>query len=278
MAKIVDLSPEQQSFANCRTILATVESKYGGEAAILCTCHMLDAAGRILMRGVQDLKIESAMIMVCLLAFQPGARGEEQRVHAQVGSFWNYEVADQIKGTKAIMEETLSEVNGDQLVLRTNRRGQAAGQTLWVHDKSWNVIEAPSVSVSGLLIQRGVKFQPNNGQGVPEPLEVGSKSKKKITSSRLLASGWSDPRPMMVEATIVSIETTSTQAGEFETYRFEVTSTNESPTQPPSVTTSKNVYWFSPQIDHWVRAEHEVRTDEHVIAKNSSELIGYQVK
>jgi len=218
------------------------------------------------------------MIMVCLLAFQPGARGEEQRVHAQVGSFWNYEVADQIKGTKAIMEETLSEVNGDQLVLRTNRRGQTVGQTLWVHDKSWNVIEAPSVSVSGLLIQRGVKFQPNNGQGVPEPLEVGSKSKKKITSSRLLASGWSDPRPMMVEATIVSFETTSTQAGEFETYRFEVTSTNESPTQPPSVTTSKNVYWFSPQIDHWVRAEHEVRTDEHVIAKNSSELIGYQVK
>jgi hypothetical protein len=40
VAKIVDLRPEQQSFPNCRTILATVESKYGLEAAILCACHM----------------------------------------------------------------------------------------------------------------------------------------------------------------------------------------------------------------------------------------------
>lgn len=239
-----------------------------------------ELVGMFQMREVLNLKIESAvMLTVCLLlALQSAAVAEEQRVHAQVGSYWNYVITDEITGKKAIMEETLTEVNGDQLVLRTNRRGQTVGQTLWVHDKNWNVIEAPSVDASGLLLQRGVKFQPNNGQGVPEPLQKGSKSKKKITSSRLLASGWSDPRPMMVEAAIVSTETTSTQAGEFETYRFEVTSTNESPTQPLSATTSKNVYWFSPQIDHWVRAEHEVRTDGHVIAKNSSELIEYEVK
>jgi hypothetical protein len=221
------------------------------------------------MRGRLDLKIEFAMIlMVCVLVtFQSTGVAQEQRAQPKVGSFWNYVTTDEIKGTKTIVENTLTEVNGDQFVIRSNLRGQTGG-SIWVNDKNWNVIEAPTA-----------KFQPNNGLGVPEPLQVGTKSNKKITVSQQLASGWSDPKPMTVEAEILSTETTSTQAGQFETYRYEVTTTiHGSPTQPLSVSKIKNTNWFSPQIDHWVKTENEVRTDGHLVSKISGELLEYRVK
>jgi hypothetical protein len=221
------------------------------------------------MRGVPDLKIESAMILVvCLLvAFQSTGLAQEQRVQPKVGSFWNYVTTDEIKGTKAIVEVTLTEVNGDELVIRSNLRGQTGG-SIWVNDKNWASIEAPQF-----------KYRPNNGQGVPEPLQVGTKSNKEITFSQQLASGWSEPKPMTVEAEILSTETTSTQVGQFETYRYEVTTTiHGSPTQPLSVSKIKNTNWFSPQIDHWVKTENEVRTDGHLVSKISGELLEYRVK
>jgi hypothetical protein len=58
-----------------------------------------------------------------------------------------------------------------------------------------------------------------------QPLQIGSKSKINATFSSQLATGWSDPKPLCVEAEIVSSEITSTKAGNFETYRVERTAT-----------------------------------------------------
>jgi hypothetical protein len=218
---------------------------------------------------VLDLKLESAAtLVVCLLlAFQSIAVAEEQRVHAQVGSFWNYVNTDEIKGTKSILETTLTEVNGDERVIRPNLRGQNPGNVM-VSDKNWNVVESGAY-----------KYHPNNGQGIPEPLQIGSKLNVNVTFSMQSAAGWSKPRPLSVEAEIVSAETISTKAGEFETYRVEITSRlHGSPTTPLSVNELKIVGWFSPKIDHFVRTQTESRTDGHLIAKNSSELIEYEVK
>lgn len=161
-----------------------------------------------MMCGVPDLKIASAMMSACmLLAVESVASAEEQRVHAQVGSFWNYQVTDEIKQAKSVLETTLTEANGDERVIRANVRGQPSGFT-WVFDKNW-----------GAHTFGAFKFVPNNGLGVPQPLETGSKSKTKPTYSQQSAIGWSDPKPMDAGAEIVSTETTSTTAGQFETSR-----------------------------------------------------------
>jgi hypothetical protein len=214
---------------------------------------------------VPDLKLEAAvMLVVCLLlVFQSTAVAEEQRVHAQVGSYWNYLTTDEIKGTKSILETILTEVNGDERVIRTNLPDQNA----MVCDKNWNLIQSGAY-----------KFHPNNGQGVPVPLQIGSKSQVNVTFNVQSAAGWSKLRPHSVEAEIVSAETISTKAGQFETYRVEITSKfRGSPTTPLSVN-ELMTGWFSPKVDHFVRTQIETRTDGHLITKNSSELIEYEMK
>jgi hypothetical protein len=225
-------------------------------------------AERDQMCRVQAFRIEGArMLLVSLLvAFHSTALAEEQRIQAKVGSFWNYESTDEVKQAKSIIESALTEVNGDERVMRTNVRG--VNPTASVYDKNWNAVELGAY-----------KYQPNNGQGVPEPLQIGSKSKINATFSVQSATGWSDPRPLSIEAEIVSTEIMSTKAGKFETYRIEITSTLHGwPTQPLSVNELKMVGWFSPKIDHFVRVQLESRTDGRLVSKVSSELIEYQIK
>jgi hypothetical protein len=82
-----------------------------------------------------------------------------------------------------------------------------------VCDKNWNLIQSGAY-----------KFHPNDGQGVPVPLQIGSKLQVNVTFSVQSAAGWSKLRLHSVEAEIVSAETISTKAGQFETYRLEITS------------------------------------------------------
>jgi hypothetical protein len=220
------------------------------------------------MCQVSALKIGCAMMLMVssLAAFHCNAVAEEQRVQAKVGSFWNYESTDEIKQSKSIIESGLTEMNGDERVVRTNVRGM--NPTVSLYDKNWNVVELGAY-----------RYQPNNGQGIPEPLQIGSKSKIDATFSMQSATGWSDPRPLSIEAGVVSTEIVSTKAGTFETYRIEMTSTLHGwPTQPLSVNELKMLGWFSPKIDHFVRMQLEARTDGHLISKVSSELIEYQIK
>ena len=221
------------------------------------------------MLGVLGLKATCvAMLAACsLVALQSRAIAEEERVHANVGSFWNYETTDEIKQTKLIFETTLTEANGDERVIRPNNRGQSAS-TVWVYDKNWN-----------LAMLGAFKYQPNNGQGIPEPLQIGAKSKADVTFTQQLATGWTDPRPMTAQVEVISTENATTKAGQFETYRLEITTTvRGSPNQPLSVSETKTVMWFAPKIDHWVRTEFEHRTDGHLLSKSSSELIEYRVR
>jgi hypothetical protein len=220
------------------------------------------------MCRVAPPKIGCAIILMVslLVAFHSTALAEERRIQANVGSFWNYELTDVIKQQTSIIETALTEVNGDKRVIRINVRG--ANPTVSVYDKNWNVVDSGSV-----------KYHPNNGEGVPEPLQIGSKSKINATFSSQLATGWSDPKPLYVEAEIVSSEITSTKAGNFETYRVERSSTLHGwGNQPLSVNVLKMVGWFSPKIDHFVRIQLESRTDGNLVSKLSVELIEYKIE
>jgi hypothetical protein len=220
------------------------------------------------MCRVAPLKIGCAIILrvSLLVAFHSTALAEERRIQANVGSFWNYEFTDVIKQQTSILETALTEVNGDKRVIRMNVRG--ANPTVSLYDKNWNVVDSGSV-----------KYQPNNGEGVPEPLQIGSKSKINATFSSQLATGWSDPKPVYFEAEIVSSEITSTKAGNFETYRVERTATLRGwGNQPLSVNVVKTVGWFSPKLDHFVRIQIESRTDGYLILKLSGELIEYKIE
>jgi hypothetical protein len=84
---------------------------------------------------------------------------------------------------------------------------------------------------------------------------------------------------MTVQVEVVSTEPLSTKAGQFDTYRLEITTAvHGSSNQPLSVSETKTVMWFAPKIDHWVRTEFEHRTDGHLLSKSSSELIEYRVR
>jgi hypothetical protein len=141
------------------------------------------------------------------------------------------------------------------------------GQNAMVCDKNWNLIQSGAY-----------KFHPNDGQGVPVPLQIGSKLQVNVTFSVQSAAGWSKLRLHSVEAEIVSAETISTKAGQFETYRLEITSKFRGSSTTPLSVNELMTGWFSPKVDHFVRAQIETRTDGHLTTKNSSELIEYEVK
>jgi hypothetical protein len=191
---------------------------------------------------------------------------EEQRTHAKAGSFWNYAITDEIKQTKWIGESTLTELKGDERVVRFNTRG-ISNNTIDVYDQNWNAMEA-----------RGWKYEPNLGTGVPSPLNVGSHSRTDVSASQQQQSGWSDPSPAIGEATITAVETITTKAGKFETYRVESSSKFSSPTAPLTEIEIKNIYWFSPKIDHWVKLQLEQRSGGRLVSKTSQELIEYKIR
>jgi hypothetical protein len=86
------------------------------------------------------------------------------------------------------------------------------------------------------------KYDPNLGTGVPNPLEVGTTSRSDLSSSRKQQGEWSDPVPATGEAKIMAVETLTTKAEKFETYRIESSSKFSS---PAAEIENRSTYWFS---------------------------------
>ena len=190
---------------------------------------------------------------------KPEAIAEEKRAYASVGSSWNYEVTDQIKQTKGVVETTLTESKGNERVVRENTRGLTSHNVI-VYDKDWNVLETMSL-----------KFEPYSGTGVPTLLEIGSTFKAARSIRSKQKTGWSGVSPVITEMKVASIETITTKAGKFETYRIEGS-------MKMGEHENKIVYWFSPKIDHWVKTQLEVRLNGRLIEKFDRELINYELR
>jgi hypothetical protein len=69
---------------------------------------------------------------------------------------------------------------------------------------------------------------------------------------------------------------TVTKAGMFDTFLVEATYTLRRPNDTiGNVTEITSRTWYAPTIDHWVRRTIVARTDRHLRANNTSELIAY---
>jgi hypothetical protein len=148
-------------------------------------------------------------------------------------------------------------------VIRFVTRG-TSNTVINVFDPSWSLVESIDW-----------KYDPNLGTGVPSPLEVGSQSKTDLSSSRKQQGEWSDPVPATGETRITGVETITTKAGKFETYRIEASSKFSSPNADIE---NKSTYWFSPKIDHWVRLQFEQRSGGRLVLKTSQELLEYKIR
>jgi hypothetical protein len=208
--------------------------------------------------------VTTALLLVTLTS--PSV-AEEKRIYAKAGSYWNYSVTDEVKQTKSIVESILTESKGDERVLRYNTRGNS-NYAIYVFDQSWNMVESP-----------GLKYAPHLGTGVPSPLEVGTQSQTDLSSSRQQQGGeWSDSAPVTGEAKIVAVETIATKAGKFETFRIETVTKFSLPAAPLTEVETKEIFWFVPRIDHWVKLQFERRSGGRLVLKSSQELIEYKIK
>jgi hypothetical protein len=170
-------------------------------------------------------------------------------------------LSDDIKGTKSIMESTLTELKDDERVLRFNVRG-TVNYSVYAFDRNWNIVESPNW-----------KYEPHLGTGVPNPLAVGSQSTTELLASRKQQGEWTEPAPATSEAKIAAVETVTTKAGKFETYRIETSATFSA-----AESETNQLYWFAPKIDHWVKTQYERRSGGRLVEKTSQELIEYKIK
>jgi hypothetical protein len=203
----------------------------------------------------------------CLVLMAPSlSAADEKLAYSQAGSFWNYELTDDIKGNKFVFEWTQTETPENQHVLRFNTRGVNNAQ-IYVYDDRWNELQA------------GVtKFEPAH-IWMPDHLAIGAKSSSQATYSIQRAASWSDPKRMTTESEITADEEVTTKAGSFQAWRVEITTKYAPlPEAPLTAMESKDIIWFSPSVDHWVKSTHEFRRDGRLTEKTSQMLIEYKVK
>jgi hypothetical protein len=218
------------------------------------------------MKPVFQAALVLALAGPLLPEFQSVVDADERRVHAKAGSYWNYEVTDQIRNTKLIYETTLTEVKDQERVMRSNTRG-LANYVINLFDENWNLLEGGSF-----------KYEPHMGNGLPGSLAVGSQSSTELTIRQQQQNGWTDAGPAAAEAKIVAAEPIATKAGKFETLRLE--SWFKSTAANAQLLNSETTYivWFSPELDHWIRFDLEQRSSGRLVLKTRSELIEYEVR
>jgi hypothetical protein len=77
----------------------------------------------------------AALAAVCLILLptQKQAHADEKRIHAKAGSHWNYTLTDEIRNTKSLAQQTLTETKDNQPNVNVNN-------TVDVFDLNWNAI------------------------------------------------------------------------------------------------------------------------------------------
>jgi hypothetical protein len=179
------------------------------------------------------------------------------------GSYWNYEFADAITGKRSVLESIMTETN----VIRFNTRGL---------DNIMIVEFGPAWSIARAGNTRYTPAQ----HWMPGEFRVGARASWEGQQTTLGPQGWSNPKPQKCESQITGREMLTTKAGRFDTYRVEVNCHRF-----PSVgaTQAENhehyIRWYAPGIDHWVKQEWEMRSNDDRLAKKTSiSLIEYKLR
>ncbi len=216
-----------------------------------------------------------ATMMACLLAGHSLARAAGDAPHLAPsdakpviamdeplqGDFWTYEVRDEISGKiSAVRENIITEVTPTEISVRYSIEGKET-KGLNVYDRSWNLKNAGTW-----------KYLPNDGSGIRAPLKVGAAwnfAGDDVNADK--GAIWKRSG----HSKVVSEETITTKAGTFNTFKIETTISRR-PTNDPTRKNNITVQtWYAPAIDNWVKRTFVSRGNDHLLASNTIELVGY---
>jgi hypothetical protein len=184
----------------------------------------------------------------------------------QAGDHWAYETRDEITGKlTGPRTTTVTEVTPTEISVRVSADGIAATGSdtgFGVYDRTWN-------QMSG-----GVwKYSPNDGLGIKTPLHVGASwaiRSEAVDSEHGIVWVRTGSSKVLVQEKVM------TKAGLFDTFLIETsyslrrsTDTSNNKTEITSRTS------YAPAIDHWVRRALIARTDGHLRASTTVELVAY---
>ncbi|WP_315702112.1 MULTISPECIES: hypothetical protein [unclassified Bradyrhizobium] len=176
------------------------------------------------------------------------------------GDHWTYEIRDEISGkVTSKRTDTVTEVTPTAIAIRyTNDRDKAGFQ---VYDRNWNAKTADAM-----------KYTPNSGLGVVQPLKVGSTWPIKVEQTNTekgFTWRWAGQSKVSGEEKI------TTKAGTFETFKIETTYTFYPINNPGRKSEAVMQTWYAPAVDHWVLRTNTVRTDNMLRVNSKIELVAY---
>jgi len=176
------------------------------------------------------------------------------------GDHWAYETRDEITGKlTSARTTTVTEVTPTEISVRFSAAGNDIGFS--VYDRSWN-------QKSGGIWT----YTPNDGQGIKSPLKIGESwafKAEAVESEHGNVWARSGSSKVLVQEKIM------TKAGLFDTFLIETTYSLRRNTETTSNTEITSRTWYSPAIDHWVRRSVVARTDRHLRASTTVELVAY---
>jgi hypothetical protein len=187
------------------------------------------------------------LLLVGLMAVWPRilvAQSPDSDGATRVGDLWIYETKNEVTGFPAEgYTEMVAQVSPNEFVInRTFREPVARWPQSYIvtYNHDWDIID-----------NFDWKFKPSNGLGVRMPLSVGKTwqaevDAKNLHTTRRTYRGTSSSK-------VVSQETTTTDAGTFDTFKIEQQARFLDTNDPARMWEFQIVSWFAPQMNHWVR-------------------------
>jgi hypothetical protein len=179
----------------------------------------------------------------------------------RVGDQWVYDTKDEITGyPKDTFSEIVTEVSPKEIIVSTTFSGKDLS-ILVVYDHDWNRLENPVV-----------KFKPNDGQGVRLPLSVGKEWRTEYDERN---RGNGAAFRAVAVSKVVAQETVTTPAGTFETFKIERRIKHFNSSNPSRPAESQTVFWYAPEVNHWVRRTYQTKIDKRTRFNMSDELTDF---
>ncbi|WP_186802909.1 TapB family protein, partial [Neisseria gonorrhoeae] len=108
--------------------------------------------------------------------------------------------------------------------------------------------------------------------GIRPPLTVGKSWSFKNTALNTKAG---NSLKRSGTAKVVAQESVTTSAGTFDTFKIETTLQEDNAADATKKLQFVLETWYAPAIDHWVKRTSVTRSNNHVMASNSMELVEY---
>ena len=182
------------------------------------------------------------------------------------GDHWTYEIRDEKTGAvRANSTEVVTDVTPTDISMRIRdvRPDKTYSEHFNIFDRSWNLIS-----------DFPWRYQPHYGvNGIQMPLAVG-KTWAFESSERYDASPAVWKRSGTSE--VIALETVTTRAGTFETFKIVTISSNRLLSKPVRTHEMTITHWYAPAINHWVKRIYAARMNDGSRENRATwELIDY---